>query len=149
MTIWTPPLAFPDNFCADSASAATLLEALRKAAYCLDDADLSDENRLRTLLVKPNASLARTHALALVAGLLRGMYRKPQFQAQGATEQSFDENWVLRLVERASQNDGASVAFLLGRRVAEPAQKTVGVLLAALVAQLALDDQIRSAATTH
>lgn len=149
MTIWTPPPAFPDDFSADSASAATLLEALRKASVCLEAADVSNEDRLRALLVQPKSSLARTHAMALVAGLIRGMAKRPEFHAQGTLEQSFDEHWVLRLVERASQNDGASVSFLLTRRIALPARETVARLLAALVAQLALDDQIRTAARVH
>ncbi|WP_224815718.1 hypothetical protein [Hasllibacter sp. MH4015] len=98
-------------------------------------------------------SADRTRAAEAVAtALLRafdgldGMPRLRLYQP-GATERSFDEDWLLAALAAAERGDADSVTFLVARRVPRHARRQIAFLVRALAAALASDPiRARSAA---
>ncbi|MEL6913116.1 MAG: hypothetical protein AAFP13_01315 [Pseudomonadota bacterium] len=56
-------------------------------------------------------------ATSMVRVLAEAVDGHVSFRAPGAVDMSFDEEWLLRLVDRAIARDTVSVEFLLRRRV--------------------------------
>ncbi len=91
-------------------------------------------NRLRLLArgCRTQARLDVEHACALLSSSACGLEQSARalvraagqvverplcFRIPGCKELSFDEEWLLRLLDRAAANDGASVNFLIASRI--------------------------------
>ncbi|QPH54164.1 hypothetical protein [Pontivivens ytuae] len=66
-----------------------------------------------------------------------GLGRRPVFHAPAAAENSFDESWLLRLLERQIAGDAASVEMLLRSRIRPAELRRMGFLLRGLAERLA------------
>lgn len=75
------------------------------------------------------------YAQALLRCLGREVGRPLIIYRTGAQERSFDEDWILRCLDRCTAGDGASLAFLIGRRVPKPSRRQVTFLIKGLEAR--------------
>ncbi|WP_069298303.1 hypothetical protein [Neptunicoccus sediminis] len=66
---------------------------------------------------------------ALLRSLHQGLGRKPRFYGVGETEESFDEQWLLQVLDAAEQGDMASVEFLVRSRIAKTMQRSIRFLI--------------------
>ncbi len=66
-----------------------------------------------------------------------GLGRRPVFHAPAARDCSFDESWLLRLLERQMDGDGASVEMLLRSRIRPAELRRMRFLLRGLAERLA------------
>lgn len=90
----------------------------------------------RALLELDRHTTARTYANALAKGLAQALGARPVIRPTGSSELSFDEAWLLRLLERAQARDSESVAFLVSSRVAHRHRAALVFLLEGLAARL-------------
>lgn len=60
---------------------------------------------------------AHAYATAFLRALPQALDRAPVFHAPGAAEISFDEAWILRLLQAIRTRQGDSIAFLIASRV--------------------------------
>lgn len=69
------------------------------------------------LLSRDRSEAAHAYATAFLRALPQALDRTPVFHIPGADEISFDEAWILQLLQaiRAGQND--SIAFLIASRI--------------------------------
>lgn len=73
---------------------------------------------------------ARTaHIEVLTRCLIQALGRRPVFYRPGVSEISFDEAWLMRLVETAANDDLASFTFLIRSRVLKPARRNLSLLV--------------------
>ncbi|MGR3467797.1 MAG: hypothetical protein ACU0CI_07935 [Shimia sp.] len=75
------------------------------------------------------------HAVVLLRCLPQAIDKQPVFFRPGVEELSFDEAWLLRLIEAARKNDETSFAFLLNSRVIPSARRNVTFLTARIAEQ--------------
>ena len=66
---------------------------------------------------------------ALLRSLHQGLGRKPRFYAVGAGEESFDERWLLQVLDAAERGDMASVEFLIRSRIDKIMQRSIRFLI--------------------
>jgi hypothetical protein len=84
-------------------------------------------------LLSSNRSVAfEAYAQALLRTLGREVGQPLVLFRPGAVERSFDETWILRCLERIRAGDGASVMFLISRRVPKFSRRQVMFLLSGL-----------------
>ncbi|MCC5961215.1 MAG: hypothetical protein JJU08_17945 [Rhodobacteraceae bacterium] len=76
---------------------------------------------------------AQPYADALLRVLAQGLAHGPVIHRLGATECSFDENWLLALMDAISRDDRASTAFLLRARLPLHLRRHVGWLTAQMM----------------
>lgn len=95
---------------------APLLNRIRFAAAGCRASARVDIFRACALLSLDASAALDAHVEALVSTLSEAIGRRPVFLAPGTLEMSFDERWLLRLIERADAQDRFSAAFLIGRR---------------------------------
>ena len=72
----------------------------------------------------------QAHAEVLMRSLPQALGRLPVFYRPGVADTSFDEDWLLRIVDRHRASDAGSVAFLLRSRVPDHARRNLGFLIA-------------------
>ncbi|MEL6523258.1 MAG: hypothetical protein AAFQ66_19955 [Pseudomonadota bacterium] len=70
------------------------------------------------------------HAEALVRCLNEALGCRAIFFRPGTTDISFDEAWLMRLVECERRGDESSISLLLGRRVARENRRLIRYLTA-------------------
>lgn len=109
-----------------------LLEFLRRSECDRTTAVVFDLCDTCDLLHLEAAPEPRSYALALAVGLGQALGRAPRLLAAGSPGVSFDEVWLLRLLERSRCCDSESVAFLIRSRVLPPFYKEVAFLIAGL-----------------
>lgn len=73
---------------------------------------------------------------AVARTLEQALGHRPDWNPPGKTELSFDESWLLRLVERSLACDSASVAFLISSRVQRGKRASLAYLVNGLAARL-------------
>lgn len=73
-------------------------------------------------------------ATALVRTLGQALEHPPVFYGPGRKDRSFDEDWLLRVIERTAAGDAESVSFLLRRRVARHHTQALAFLISGYVA---------------
>lgn len=95
-----------------------LLESLRHAEVDdVPDRKPVNLDEICELLQLDRHTAARTYANALVMTLTEALGAVPDIRGPGTVDLSFDEAWLMRLVERAQAHDDESVAFLISSRV--------------------------------
>ena len=73
---------------------------------------------------------------ALLRTLAEGFGRRPVFFEPGSPDVSFDERWLLALIDATRRDDADSVAFLSTSRVAVHARRSLVFLVAGLARHL-------------
>ena len=81
---------------------------------------------------------AQVYADALLRVLSQGLSAPPVVHALSASERSFDENWLMALLQAVRQEDHASATFLLRSRLPQHYRRSVGWLATQLVKRLDL-----------
>lgn len=79
---------------------------------------------------------AQPYADALLRVLAQGLAHGPVIHRAGAQECSFDESWLLALMEAISRDDRASTSFLLRARLPMHLRRHVGWLTAQMMQRL-------------
>ena len=79
---------------------------------------------------------ARRYADTLLRTLRDVLGRAPILHAPGTEGVSFDEAWLIRMIDRIKQGDEASMAFLLCRRVPRAQRSGVGFLVRGLAREI-------------
>ena len=88
----------------------------------VDGADLLD-------VVRCHGCPLHDETLSLLLRLLpQALKRRVVFHRPGATETTFDEDWLLRLFEAIRRNDVDTISFALGSRVTPTLQPAVRAL---------------------
>lgn len=132
MTESRSPLQMPDP--SDDLSAAGLalicdaLETRRRAARL----DIFKACAVLSLREDPTAE---DYAEAFARTLEQALGRSPQVRSR-TESRSFDEMWLLRLIERSLAYDAESVAFLISSRVEGRKRESVAFLVNGLAASL-------------
>lgn len=95
-----------------------LLNKLRFLALdCRCNARL-DLHKACDLLDPNDQNAAEAYATALIRTFGQALGRSPSIRLPGS-EPSFDESWLIRLIDRAQHNDDDSLSFLLLRHIQE------------------------------
>lgn len=116
---------------APSPGAQARIDFLRRAAArarALPGDDLFRACRVLGAEDDPRTAEQRAVALFQVLPSVLGARRLRWYQP-GAAERSFDEDWLLSALAAAARGDGASLTFLLGRRLPRHARRQVAFLL--------------------
>ena len=96
-------------------------------------------------MLSANRAAARTAYLeTLVRCLPQAMGRTPRFHRPGAHELTFDEAWLMRILDAMSRKDGASFEFLLRSRIDRLARRNLVFLLCRISEQSELHENLRS-----
>lgn len=70
---------------------------------------------------------------ALLRTLAEGLDRRPVFYRPRSRDLSFDERWLMALIEAVERGDGDSLAFLTASRLKPHARRQVAFLVGGLV----------------
>lgn len=116
-----------------------VLDVMRRAQSVQRDPVDFDLFETCELLELDRHTKPRTYALALVLGLQEALGRPPEFRTSGEADLSFDEFWLMRLIERSRHHDAESVAFLISSRVMPHCRNSLVFLVAGLVERLELE----------
>jgi len=98
--------------------------------------DPVDLQRTCERLLANRSTAASTYAHALALGLAQALGTPPRIGAPDAPDLSFDEAWLMRLLERAQMRDAESVGFLIASRVAPRHRACFAFLVKGLAARL-------------
>ncbi|MGP9789761.1 hypothetical protein [Roseinatronobacter sp. NSM] len=115
-------------------AALTLLRVLMR--QCRAKARLEPFEACALLQNAPHEG-AQPYADALLRVLVQGLSHGPVIHRVGAPERSFDESWLLALMDAISRDDRASTAFLLRARLPLHLRRHVGWLAAQMMQRLA------------
>lgn len=117
----TPFLDAPSAHSGMSSDLAKLLPLLNRLRFlaqtCRSEAKLDLAQACSAIHVDAAKSLDGL-ATSLIRVISQAVEEPVIFLAPGARHMTFDEEWLLRVLDRAIARDGASVEFLLRRRVA-------------------------------
>lgn len=122
-----------------STSGAAGIWLLDTARALKDDDKLAcrlDPVATRELLELDRHAVALTYANALILCLAVALKSPPCFAKPGTEALSFDEAWLVRLVERSRALDAESVAFLISSRVSQRYRAALAFLADGLAARL-------------
>lgn len=109
------------------------LEVLRtQAARCRTAAHL-DLHRACNLLTLDRDRAPVVFARALLRTLGQALGKRLVIHRPGSAEVSFDERWLLRVIERLESGDTDSFTFLLSRRIPHEYRRSVAFLVHGLV----------------
>ncbi|MBR3369247.1 MAG: hypothetical protein IKG52_01305 [Rhodobacteraceae bacterium] len=114
-------------------AALTLLRVLMR--QCRAKARLEPFEACALLQNAPHEG-AQPYADALLRVLVQGLSHGPVIHRAGAQERSFDESWLLALMDAISRDDRASTAFLLRARLPLHLRRHVGWLTAQMMCRL-------------
>ncbi|MEM9761202.1 MAG: hypothetical protein AAF968_01600 [Pseudomonadota bacterium] len=112
---------------------------LERARQCAAQARLSrkiDGADLLDVLPRHGGPLHDETLLLLLRLLPEALKRRVVFHRPGATETTFDEDWLLRLFEAISVNDDDTISFALGSRVSPRLQPAVRSLAQQAITRL-------------
>lgn len=112
------------------------LNALRLAAMRCRARARVDLFNACALLANERAVAAPAYAEALLRTLEQGLSKRPTFYVPGSIDVSFDERWLMTLIFAFRANDLDSAAFLIARRIAPQARRSVGFLAAGVAREL-------------
>ena len=112
-----------------SAELWTLLNRLRfQASTCRAGAYLDIYHACA--LLDPTAEEAEeAHFSVLLRVLEQALDSKPVFYRPGETDRTFDERWLVSLIDARMRNDKSSFGFLIHRRVTMPKRRIVAALV--------------------
>lgn len=115
--------------------ACSLLAALRAAGGSSDWRQI-DAVETRELLDLDRHTATQTYVTALAMSLTEAIGAEPKLNTPGSLHYSFDEAWLLRLVERCQAKDAGSMSFLISSRVPDRYRNAIGFLINGLVDRL-------------
>lgn len=118
-----PPMVEP------SAEARSLLNRLRWVARRCRASARMDLFEACAVLSTDRDVADTAHAEVLMKGLSQALGKMPVFFRPGVHEISFDEAWLLRVVDALSRDDDASLVFLLRSRVHPSACRNLSYLI--------------------
>lgn len=122
-----PAVATPQNEERDVQLTATL-NRLRLLSLRCRAARRIDVFLACALLAMDRVEAAQAFAEALLRALPQATGKPLNFLFPGARERSFDESWLLRLVETVRQGDGDSTTFLIASQVRKPYRRQIAYL---------------------
>ncbi len=95
-----------------------------------------DPHRTCELLTLDRHTTLRTYSTALGLSLQPALGAPPLLGHVGAAELTFDEAWLLRLLDRSRHVDAESVAFLISSRVTYRLRAAIAFLTEGVVSRL-------------
>ena len=110
-------------------TALTALNYLRLVALACRSAAWTDLLQACAVLSQNNTVAQSTYAETLVKCLSQALGTKPVFFAPGVQEISFDEAWLIRLIQSSHRKDYHSFRFLIRSRVPHIAQRNLAFLI--------------------
>ncbi|MCV6598072.1 MAG: hypothetical protein OIF40_13440 [Mangrovicoccus sp.] len=119
-----------------------ILDGLRQTKQRPGDWTQIEASAARQLLALDRSASLSLYITALSMGLTAAMGAKPDLNAPGTHHYSFDEAWLLRLLERSLAQDAESVAFLISRRIPHAHRRSIAFLVEGLVARLMQDHDL-------
>jgi len=122
------------SFCALTPKGSAMLAVLRDEAARCRVAPHLDLFEACSLLTLDETKASERFATALLRTLSQALGQRVIVHSPGSGEISFDEAWLLRLMERLSAGDNDSAAFLLSRRVPQMYRRSLIFLLRGIVA---------------
>lgn len=123
---------FPD----DLAQPEAVLALIRQRANAAQTAARLDLFKACAVLSMRDQPSAHDFADAVARTLEQALGQTPDWRAPGAPELSFDEHWLMRLVERSLACDSGSVAFLISSRVQRGKRASLAYLVNGLAERL-------------
>ena len=105
---------------------------LRLVALDCRSAARTDFYQACAVLAQDKTAARRAYAETLVKCLPQALGARPVFYAPGEGEYSFDEAWLMRLIQSATGQDLDSFAFLIKSRVPPVAQRNLAFLVHAM-----------------
>jgi len=117
----------PDNQVLDSAS-LDLLNHLRWVAMECRAKPKTSLFEACALLQAPSLEARNAHAEALMRCLTEAFGQRANLYRPGTKSISFDESWLVRLVQSHARGDTFSVSFLLKSRIAPENRRLIGFL---------------------
>lgn len=120
---------FPDLPEDGPAPCAATLSYLRERAMALRAAGPLDLYKACAVLTLKGGGSFRDYADALIRTLEQALGHPPKMLPPDAARTSFDEDWLLRLLERSRARDAASVAFMICSRVPPENRESVVFLV--------------------
>ena len=121
-----PPLLGLDE------SALGALNYVRLVALECRSAARVDLFQACAVLTQDKTVAHRAYAETLVKCLSQALGTKPVFYAPGVSEISFDEAWLVRLIQSSASGDLDSFVFLIRSRVPHIAQRNLAFLVHAM-----------------
>ena len=118
-----PPLLGLDE------SALGALNYVRLVALECRSAARADLFQACAVLTQDKNVAHRAYAETLVKCLSQALGTKPVFYAPGVSEISFDEAWLVRLIQSSASGDLDSFVFLIRSRVPHIAQRNLAFLV--------------------
>ena len=112
--------------------ALELLNSLRMVALACRCAARTDVTKACAVLSHDRNVATEAFAEALVRCLGQVLEHTPHFNRPSVNELSFDEQWLMRLVQCHRTGDTSSFVFLLRSRLPAYAQRNVGFLIGAV-----------------
>ena len=112
-----------------NATAMTALNHLRLVALECRSAARADLYQACAVLTHDKTVAQRAYAETLVKCLCQALGKKPVFYAPGVREVSFDEAWLMRLIQSSAGADFNSFEFLIRSRVPHIAQRNLAFLI--------------------
>ncbi|KFI33851.1 hypothetical protein CG51_10665 [Haematobacter missouriensis] len=122
-----PAVATPENEERDVQLTATL-NRLRLLSLRCRAARRIDVFSACALLAMDRVEAAQAFAEALLRALPQATGKPSNFLFPGSRERSFDESWLLRLLEAVRHGDGDSTIFLIASQVRKPYRRQVAYL---------------------
>ena len=128
-------LPAPQETCRDQRHGAALALLRVLMRQCRAKARLEPFEACAVLQNAPHEG-AQPYADALLRILAQGLDHGPVIHRVGAPECSFDENWLLALMDAISRDDRTSTAFLLRARLPLHLRRHVGWLTVQMMQRL-------------
>ena len=110
-------------------TALIALNYVRLVALGCRSAARTDLFQACAVLSQNNTVAQSTYAETLVKCLSQALGTKPVFFAPGVQEISFDEAWLMRLIQSSHRKDYHSFRFLIRSRVPHIAQRNLAFLI--------------------
>ena len=109
---------------------------MKKRSSVIDKSARLDLFEARTAISPDHARSLDVMATSMIRFLPQALGRSVSLMAPGAKSLTFDEEWLLRLLERSVLKDGVSVEFLLRCQVARGKHHAFRTLVRAVAALL-------------
>ncbi len=84
------------------------------------------------MLALDGGEAMQAHARVLMRSLPQAMNKRPILRAPGNTDYSFDETWLMGLIEALERDDDDSFVFLIKSRIDPIAQRNMAFLIRAI-----------------
>ena len=121
-----------------SDEARRMLNHLRMVGMKCRAAAHTDMFEACALLATDKSKARIAHADVLMRCLREAIGKHPTVFSPGTTSLSFDEAWLVELIEAAGRNDQPSFTFLLHSRVQPHARRSMTFLASRIAAQFSL-----------